>query len=783
MRRVLGALVVVLSATVSAAASVAKPAAAAVVPGFSDVLVTSASLPTAITAINDGRKLVAERAGGVRVLQANGTLSAAALTISGVCTSNERGLLGIAADAQFATNGFFYVFVTVDDGGCVNRVIRYTMSGNTVSAGSALVLLARIPSPAGNHNGGDVKIGNDGLLYISVGDGGCNVRNPSQCAGSNPAARDLSTLSGKILRISGDGAIPSSNPYVGAGSAVCGPTGLTTVGTTCREIFAWGLRNPFRFAPDINSSSNRFFVNDVGQGSWEEIDELTSGADYGWNVREGSCANGSTSNCGPPPAGMTNPLFSYQTGESGCDSIVGGAFVPSTWPNFGGGSYLYGDYGCGRIFQITPGDSGWARSDFVTDAPSVVHLEMIAENGDWALYYLTYANGGEIHRVVPNQVAPAVSPGRLVPLSPTRVLDTRTGLGNSAGKTRGNSTIVLTLASGLVPDDVVAVALNVTVTEAAGAGFVTVFPGGTTRPATSNLNATFAGETVANAVVSKLGAGRTIALYSQPSAHLVVDVTGYFAATESSSDGRFVPATPARLMDTRVGTGAPAARPGANAQLDLQVTGRGGVPASGVAAVALVVTIVEASGPGFVTVWPTGQQRPVASTVNPTVAGDIRSNLAIVPVGIGGQVSLFTLTPTHLVVDVAGHFTDSSAPVASTGLFQAVNPTRVLDSRDVGANPRWSLGENRQVSLSGPVGATGVAALFNLTAADTSTGGFLTAHPTNTAVPLASNVNFDGANRNRAALAVTGQAGSAAIDVFANVPTDVIVDVSGWFLA
>ena len=751
-----------------------RQASASIVSGFSDTVVSAASLPTAITGLPDGRKLVAERFGAIRMLRTDGTLSGAVTTVA-VCKESERGLLGIAADKSFASNGYFYVYATVNDGGCVNRVMRYTLTGSAVSGPTTLI--ARIPSTAGNHNGGDVKVGNDGLLYISVGDGGCSVREPTLCAGANPIARDLSTLSGKILRIAGDGLVPASNPYVGAGSALCGATGMTAIGDTCREIYAWGLRNPFRIAQDMNDPGTRFFLNDVGQNTWEEIDELAAGGDYGWNVREGFCANGSLVDCGTPPAGMTNPLFTYRTDEGGCDSIVGGAFVPSTWPNFGGGSYLYADHGCGQIFQITPNGGSWTRSTFVSGT-DMVHLEMIPENGDWALYYLTYANGGEIHRVVPDRVAPPVSPGRLVPRSPARVLDTRIGLGRTAGRTAGNTTISLTLPSGVVPDAAVAVALNVTVTDPLSPGFLTVFPGGTNRPGTSNLNATAAGETVANAVVSKVGPGRSLSIYAQPATHVVVDVTGYFLPTDASADGRFISVEPNRVMDTRSG-----ARPGAGSQLDLTVVGRGGVPATGVEAVALIVTITEPSAPGFVTVWPTGQARPIASTVNPTYAGDIRSNLAIVPIGSGGSVSLYTLNPTHIVVDVAGYFTDGTAAVSQTGLYQAINPTRVIDSRNAGEGPRWSGGEDRTVSAAAVLARPAGAVLYNLTAADTATGGFLTAHPSNVGVPLASNVNFDGPGRNRAALAVTGLAGSPVFKVFANVPTDVIADVTGFFLA
>src|SRR6185503_15043327 len=155
-----------------------------------------------------------------------------------------------------------------------------------------------------------------------------------------------------------DGGVPADNPFQGADSVRCSVTGGTTAGMKCRETFAWGLRNPFRIAFDPNDLGSRFFINDVGQNVWEEIDAGTAGADYGWNLREGFCANGSTTNCGPPAAGLTNPLFAYNHAD-GCASITGGAFVPrGAWPAEYDGVYLFSDFVCGTIFRLVPAAGG-----------------------------------------------------------------------------------------------------------------------------------------------------------------------------------------------------------------------------------------------------------------------------------------------------------------------------------------------------------------------------------------------------------------------------------------
>ena len=268
------------------------------------------------------------------------------------------------------------------------------LTGNT--AGSETVLVDNIPSTAGNHNGGDLQFGKDGNLYISVGDGGCDYAGGG-CAGANDAARDQNILLGKVLRITPTGAIPAGNPFQGLGSARCNISGRTTA-AQCQETFAWGLRNPFRMAFDPNAAGTRFYINDVGQNVWEEIDDGIAGADYGWNVREGHCATGSTTNCGAPPAGMTNPIFDYGRSD-GCGSITGGAFVPNgLWPAAYTGAYLFGDYVCGRIFALTPAGTRTIFADQLGSS-SAVHLLFGPHGASQALYYTSYSGGGAVHRI------------------------------------------------------------------------------------------------------------------------------------------------------------------------------------------------------------------------------------------------------------------------------------------------------------------------------------------------------------------------------------------------
>jgi glucose/arabinose dehydrogenase len=399
-----------LAAGLGAITVAATPVGAAVPAPFTDELVTPLGSPTAIAFTPDGRMLVTTQGGTVRVVQDGALVGQSALDLSAqICANSERGLLGVAVDPAFTTNGFVFLYYSFKksatcDATTVNRVSRFVMSGNTINRGTETVLVDNIHSPAGNHNAGDLHFGKDGFLYVSVGDGGCDYPGgtPSGCGGSNDAARDQNVLLGKILRIDRNGGIPAGNPFTGEGTARCNTAGSTTA-ARCQETFAWGLRNPFRMAFDPNATGTRFFINDVGQGSWEEIDEGRAGADYGWNVREGHCANGSTTNCGAPPAGMTNPIFDYGRSD-GCATITGGAFVPNgVWPAAFQGKYLFADYLCGKIFRLDPnGSGGYTRVDFATGlgGGSAVHLTFGPwNNNTQALYYTSYENGGEIRRI------------------------------------------------------------------------------------------------------------------------------------------------------------------------------------------------------------------------------------------------------------------------------------------------------------------------------------------------------------------------------------------------
>ncbi len=403
-------------ASFAAATSTSPALAAGIIPesvpaGFTDTVIAGMPKPVALAATPDGRILVVDQSGKLRVIQ-NGTLLATpALDISAkVCATNsERGMLGVAVDPKFASNGFVYLYYTFKKfpvckrdiaGVPVNRVSRFKMAGNTIKKSSEKVLVDEMISYHGNHNAGDLGFGNDGMLYASVGDGGCDYAGRHGCDVQNTISQRGNTLQGKVLRITPKGGIPKDNPFTGPGTARCNH-GAIAAGMTCQEIALLGLRNPFRFAFDPNSSATRLFVNDVGASTWEEIDDAVRGANYGWNTREGPCATGSIVDCGPPPPGMTNPIFAYSHAVTGCEAITGGAFVPAgNWGPAYDGGYLYGDYICGQIFLLLPdGSGGWTSTPFAAGlgAGGPVALMFGPHGSATSLYYTTLANGGEVH--------------------------------------------------------------------------------------------------------------------------------------------------------------------------------------------------------------------------------------------------------------------------------------------------------------------------------------------------------------------------------------------------
>jgi len=330
-------------------------------PGFVEQsVVTGLSRPVAMSVLPDGRWLVTEQAGKLRVVQNGSLLASPALTLN-VDSNSERGLLGLAIDPNFNSNKYVYLYYThkPDATTRYNRVSRFTLNGNTVVGGSEQVLLQlETLSSAGNHNGGALHFGTDGKLYIAVGDNAAPTQSPL-----------LTSLNGKMLRINADGSIPSDNPF------------YNTLSGKYRAIWSYGLRNPFSFA--VQPNSGQIFINDVGQKAFEEINLARAGANYGWPASEGPTND---------PA-FDAPLYAY--GREVGQAITGGVFYsPSTlqFPTSYANDYFLGDHSAGWIKSLDPVTKTF--SDFATNVVGPVDFDVLP---DGSLLYLSYA--GSIHQI------------------------------------------------------------------------------------------------------------------------------------------------------------------------------------------------------------------------------------------------------------------------------------------------------------------------------------------------------------------------------------------------
>ena len=335
--------------------------------GFTETIVDSGiDSPTAMAFAPDGRIFFAEKGGALRIVKNGSTLSTPALTLS-TTTGGERGFIGLALDPAFGTagNNFVYVHYSVPGSPVHNRVSRFTISGDTVNAGSEQVLLELDPQGSTDahfdHNGGAIHFGPDGKLYITVGD------NRQNLLGKDVTA--LTNLYGKVLRINKDGNIPNDNPF------------YNTASGKYRSIWARGLRNPYTFAHQ--PGTGRMFINDVGEAAWEEINEGQAGAHYGWPATEGPTGN----------AAYETPFYAYNHNSgtyTGC-AITGGTFynpAASQFPAEYVGEYFFTDFCSDWILRIDP--------DTKTVTPFASGLPFgaidIQTAPDGSLYYFT--NGG-----------------------------------------------------------------------------------------------------------------------------------------------------------------------------------------------------------------------------------------------------------------------------------------------------------------------------------------------------------------------------------------------------
>jgi len=324
------------------------------------------------------RLYVVEQGGRIRVVR-NGQLQATPfLDVSDrVSTGGERGLLGLAFHPRFAQNRRFFVNYTDPAGD--TRLAEFTASSADAASAASERVLLRVAQPFPNHNGGGLAFGSDGYLYAGLGDGG---------SAGDPLGNGqrLDTHLGKMLRIDVDAgapyAVPADNPFRGRGGAL-------------PEIWAFGLRNPYRFSFD--RVTGELYVGDVGQGAVEEIDVAApraGGQNYGWNVTEGSACYRPPSGC--DKAGITGPVFEYDHSQ-GCSVTGGVVYRGCRMPDLGG-TYFFGDFcrGSVRSFRYAAGQATDVREWSLSGVSAV---SSFGTDADGEVYVVDY--DGEVYRLEP----------------------------------------------------------------------------------------------------------------------------------------------------------------------------------------------------------------------------------------------------------------------------------------------------------------------------------------------------------------------------------------------
>ncbi|WP_333808023.1 PQQ-dependent sugar dehydrogenase [Flavobacterium sp.] len=341
--------------------------------------------PVEITHAGDSRLFVVQKGGLIRILNTNGTVNTTPfLNLSSiVSTGGERGLLGLAFHPNYTTNGYFFVNYTNIAGNTV--IARYSVdSGNPNVANTTGTILMTIAQPYSNHNGGSIKFGSDGYLYIGMGDGG---------SGGDPEnrAQNINDNLGKMLRIDANSAIapyysnPATNPYVGSAGN--------------DEIWAIGLRNPWKFS--FNRLNGDLWIADVGQNAVEEINKIenplpNTGINFGWRCYEGNSTY-NTTGCGSSST-MTFPFVQYARSGGACSVTGGYVYTGSVYPNFQN-NYFFTDYCDNKIRMVNSAgvittSTAFAGNNFVTFGEDI--------NGE---LYIAGITSGTIYKIIDSSLS------------------------------------------------------------------------------------------------------------------------------------------------------------------------------------------------------------------------------------------------------------------------------------------------------------------------------------------------------------------------------------------
>ncbi|WP_042403345.1 S53 family peptidase [Streptacidiphilus carbonis] len=540
------------------------------------------------------------------------------------------------------------------------------------------------------------------------------------------------------------------------------------------------------------------------RSTWNSGDGASGGGVSVWSVPNGSgldyqsgftgagytatpCGATSTSTCRQVPdvAALADPANGYALYSGGGWGRLGGTSgAAPTWAALT--AIADTQSACkanGPLGFINPALYAAARSSYAADFSDITIGSNDIGNGGYSAgtgYDLATGLGEPKAAALTTSLcgsltAPATGSGTYHAVTPTRLLDTRTG---SIVPADGMTGVQIEGNAGIPATGVTSVVLNVTVTGTTGPGYLTAWGDGTTRPKTSNLN-WVKGQTIANLVTVPVAADGAVDFFVAGSTQVIADVQGYY--TNDTSGLTLSTQTPTRILDTRSAVGVSTSTPVTNGTISLKVDGLNGVPATA-KAVVLNLTAVHTGSAGYLAAYPEGSAVPTVSNVNWSAANTVIAGLAIVPVGADGNVSIKVAGTGDVLADVFGYFSADAGGSSFTG----TTPTRLLDTRamvGVGTTTPLAGGNSVALQVTGRAGVpTGIkAVVLNVTVVGGATGGYLTAWADGSARPGSSNLNWSNSNPipNQVIVPVGAD---GKVDLYVNATTHVIADVFGYYM-
>ncbi len=594
------------------------------------------------------------------------------------------------------------------------------------------------------------------------------------------------TWTEQVLHSFGNGT-DASAPFAGLTFDTAGNLyGTTEIGGTSGGCAPYGCGTVFELTPAAGGTWTEkvvySFANNGTDGTVPKAAVVLDAAGnlYGTTTQGGAYNLGALFELTPAGGGTWTEqiLHNFGNGTDGANPYA--RLIFDTAGNLFGTTYQGGSYGGGTVFRLNAQGESLLQNFSGNDGSGPIAGLVLDASGN---LYGTTTSGGASHEGAVFEVtsAPPVA-YQFVTVTPCRLIDTR----QTGGPIQGGTfrTFPIPQEGGCnIPATASAYSLNVSVVPMGGLGYLTMWPAGVDlKPLVSTLNSVD-GRIKANAAIVPAGTNGAVNVYVTQTTNVILDINGYFAPV-SASTLAFYPLTPCRVADTRhsnypQGLGPPFLTGGQERQFPiLNATTTCNIPATGVAAYLLNFSVVPRGSLFYMTVWPTGETRPVVSTLN-DIPGQVIANAAIVPAGTAGSVSVFPTNDTDVIIDINGYF---AAPGSGGLSLYTLAPCRVIDTRHIGNDQPFSGLLSPPVDVGGSVcgaPATAQAYVFGAAVVPTGSLGYLTLWPDGTSQPLVSTLNaLDGSISSNMAIVPST---NGKVDAYASGLTQLVLDISSYF--